>query len=195
MVAPVPSTCLLPSSSPRPCSCRRRKGENKWLARERTFQTSLISLVPRAGRCSTTSAEGVRLLPLVGRGRPTPVAGPNRAQATYPTGGRWRRGTILGTPWIRILAGAGPDPLAYARTGPVSFTTPAIVGASHHRACTPTFGPRRSLNLSGCTCQEFGVWTVEHNLTHCGEISGLLGLQTAQNIKAAIIPQFTGYQP
>ena len=157
--------------------------------------TSLISLVPRAGRCSTTSAEGVCLLPLVGRGRPTPVAGPNRAQATYPTGGRWRRGTILGTPWIRILAGAGPDPLAYVRTGPVSFTKPAIVGASHHRACTPTFGPRRSLNLSGCTCQEFGVWTVEHNLTHCGEISGLLGLQTAQNIKAAIIPQFTGYQP
>ena len=67
------------------------------------------------------------------QGRASPVAGPNRAQATYPIGGRWRRGTIQGTPRIRILAGAGPDPLAYARTGPVSSQTPRIAGASHHR--------------------------------------------------------------
>ena len=65
--------------------------------------------------------------------RTSPAAGPNRAQATYPTGGRWRRGTIPGTPRIRILVGAGPDPLAYVRTGPVSSQKPGIAGASHHR--------------------------------------------------------------
>ena len=171
------------------------KAKTRGLREREHSLTSLISLVPRAGRFSTTPTEGVCLVPLVGRGGSPPVAGPNWAQATYPIGGRWRRGTILGTPWIRILAGAGPDPLAYVRTGPVSFKNPRIAGASHHRASQPASGPRRSLNLSGHTCQEFGVWTAEHNLFHRVEISGLLGLQIAQNIKAAIIPQFTGYQP
>ena len=171
------------------------KAKTRGLREREPSLTSLISLVPRVGRFTTTPTEGVRLLPLVGRGGSPPVAGPNQAQATYPIGGRWRRGTIQGTPRIRILAGAGPDPLACVRTGPVSFINPRIAGASHHRACEPTFGPRRSLNLSGHTCQEFGVWTAEHNLFHRVEISGLLGLQVTNNCDAAIIPQFTGYQP
>ena len=74
-VASLPCASLLPSLAPRPCSCCRRKGENKWLARERTSQTSLISLVPRAGRFPTTTAEGVRLLQLVCRGGPPPLPG------------------------------------------------------------------------------------------------------------------------
>ena len=130
-VAPVPwpCTCLLPSYSPRPRSCCRRKGENKWLA----FSNIVDFPRPEGRSVSDHHSGGGSPIAASLQRRTSPVAGPNRAQATYPIGGRWRRGTIPGTPRIRILVGAGPDLLAYVRAGPVSSQKPGIAGASHHR--------------------------------------------------------------